>query len=53
MTLFNTRETFLFLENGILKACSLKMQCAASLNTPLPLEHHFSTLNPGVLLLAD
>lgn len=55
MTLFNTAETLLFLENGILKApaSSLKMQCTASLNNPLPLDHHFYTLNPGALLLAD
>ena len=48
MTLFNTAETLLLLENGILKApaSSLKMQCTASLNHPLPLDHHFYTLNP-------
>lgn len=42
-TLFNTRETLLFLENGILKApaSSLKMQRATSLENPLPLEGHF------------
>lgn len=44
MTLFNTAETLLFLENGILKApaSSLKMQCTASLNNPLPLDITFT-----------